>query len=106
MAALRHQSALASVIDFGSQGPLFADAEKRARAVARFYDVIGHFAAIETNNPYNRAALIRLTFEYARSANRRIGSWLSSSNRSPLVCSMAKWRIPTPALTRPFMGSD
>jgi len=68
MAALRHQWSLESVIDFGSQGPLFANAEKRARAVARFYDVIGHFAAIETNNPYNRAALIRLTFEYARSA--------------------------------------
>jgi hypothetical protein len=33
------------------QGPLlFANAEERARAVARFYDVVGHFAAIETNN--------------------------------------------------------
>jgi hypothetical protein len=68
MAALRHQSSLEGVIDFGSQEPVFANPEQRTRAVARFNDVIGHFAAIETNKPYNHAALIRLTFEYARSA--------------------------------------
>jgi len=68
MAVPRHQSSLESLINFVSQGPLFSNAEDRARSVSRFYDVVGHFEPIETNRPYNRAALIRLTFEYARSA--------------------------------------
>ncbi|KAK5660689.1 hypothetical protein OQA88_12053 [Cercophora sp. LCS_1] len=52
-------------------GPLFANANERARAVARFYHIVNHFKSIETSRPlkpYNRAALIHLTFEYARSA--------------------------------------
>ena len=69
MAAPRHQSSLESLIDFSSQGPpQFADTEERVQAVARFYRIVSHFEATETSSPYNRAALIRLTFEYARSA--------------------------------------
>jgi len=57
-------------IDFGSQTPPFTNADKRAQAVSRFYRIVQHFGPIEENNPskpYNRATLIRLTFEYARS---------------------------------------
>ena len=68
MAVPRHQSSLEGLIDFSSQGPLFANAKERARAVARFHHMADHFEAIDTKRPYNRPALIRLTFEYARSA--------------------------------------
>lgn len=58
------------MIDFASQAPLFANPEERAQAVARFYRIVQHFAPVEENSaskPYNRATLIRTTFEFARS---------------------------------------
>jgi len=68
--AHRHQSSLEGLIDFHIQQPLFTDAGERAQAIARFYRIVGHFETIETTTSrkhYNRPALIRLTFEYARS---------------------------------------
>jgi len=59
--------------------PLFADADERAHVIARFRRIVGYFEAIETTTtktmtktttsfrPYNRPALVRLTFDYARS---------------------------------------
>lgn len=77
MAAPAHhyQSSLEGLIDFSVPlQPLFANAGERARAIARFYRIVSHFEAIETTTSTrcreqkcNRSALIRLTFEYARS---------------------------------------
>jgi hypothetical protein len=61
-------------MDFSApQQPVDADADERARVVARFYRIVGHFEAIKTrrsrNRPqkqYNRPALVRLIFEYTR----------------------------------------
>ena len=71
--AHRHQSSLEGLIDFCAQQPLFADANERARAIASFHRIVSHFEAIETANRrpgklYNRPALVRLTFEFARSS--------------------------------------
>jgi len=58
------------MIDF-AQVPIFTNPDERARAVSRFYHILHHFTVIEENNaakPYNRATLIRTTFEFARSA--------------------------------------
>jgi hypothetical protein len=73
MAAPCHQSSLEGMIGCGVQPPLFGDGNERARAVARFHHIVGHFEAIEPargRHPkqYNRPALVRLTFEYARSS--------------------------------------
>lgn len=68
MAAHRHQSSLEGLIDFGALQPLFTDADERERATARFHHIIGHLEAMDRpGKPYNRPALVRLTFEYARS---------------------------------------
>ncbi|KAK1827291.1 hypothetical protein QBC39DRAFT_178961 [Podospora conica] len=73
----RHQSSLEGLIDFPTQ-PLFADPIGRARAVGRFIGIVGRLEAAEKasgrlgrtslagGNQYNRPALVRLTFEYAR----------------------------------------
>lgn len=66
MATPRHQSSLEGLIDFSAQ-PLFADADKRARVIARFRRIVGHLEAIDPGKPFNRPSLVRLTFEYARS---------------------------------------
>lgn len=74
----RHKSSLEGLIDFCSQRPLSAHADERAQAVARFYRLVSHFEAVETNSTratrgkphYNRptTALLSsaLPFEYAR----------------------------------------
>jgi len=70
MALHRHKSSLEGLIDFCSQRPLSAHADERPQAVARFYRLVSHFEAVETNSTratrrkphYNRPALIRLTF--------------------------------------------
>jgi hypothetical protein len=68
--AHRHQSSLEGLIDFYAKQPPFADAAERAQATARFHRIVGHLEAIDCpgpGRPYNRPALVRLTFEYARS---------------------------------------
>lgn len=70
MMAHRHQSSLEGLIDFYAQQPPFADAAERVRATARFHRIVGHLEAMDCpgpGRPYNRPALVRLTFEYARS---------------------------------------
>ncbi|KAK3384077.1 hypothetical protein B0T24DRAFT_72720 [Lasiosphaeria ovina] len=76
MAAPSHhyQSSLEGVIDFSAAQPLFANAQERTQAVGRFRRIVNYFEAAEQPAPrysgcdkYNRPALIRLTFEYARS---------------------------------------
>jgi hypothetical protein len=68
MTAPRHQSSLEGLIDFCMQQPTFADAAERARATARFQRIIGYLEEMDRpGEPYNRPALVRLTFEYARS---------------------------------------
>lgn len=56
--------------------PPFANDDDRAQAVGRFRRIVGHFEALEIEKPasppqhgdgYNRPALIRLTFDHARS---------------------------------------
>jgi len=76
MAAPRHQSSLEGLIDCGVQQVVFSHGSERARAIARFHRIVAHFEALEpprdSRRPnmkqYNRPALVRLTFEYARSA--------------------------------------
>ena len=64
----RHQSSLEEVIDFDAASPLTEDQRRTARA--RFLNIVTHFEAANTANDdstYNRPALVRLTYEYARS---------------------------------------
>jgi len=71
--AKSHQSSLEGVIDFSAAAqPLFANAQERTQAIGRFRRIVEYFEAVEPpasrrNAKYNRPALIRLTFEYARS---------------------------------------
>jgi len=70
MMAQQHQLALQGLINFCVPQPLFADAAERARAIARFHRIVGHLESMDCpgpGRPYNRPALVRLTFEYARS---------------------------------------
>ena len=63
----RHQFSLEEIIDFDALPPLTDDVRTKARA--QFYHIVGHFEAAYTRRhrgPYNRPALVRLTFEYAR----------------------------------------
>ncbi|KAH6635818.1 hypothetical protein F5144DRAFT_591152 [Chaetomium tenue] len=67
----RHQSSLEGLIDFSDE-PLFANDQDRAQAIGRFRRIVDHFEAVEQppsryGDGYNRPALVRLTFEYARS---------------------------------------
>ncbi|KAI0412237.1 hypothetical protein F5X98DRAFT_367467 [Xylaria grammica] len=68
----RHQPSLGGIIDFSLEQPLGAD--ERVSARRRFYPIVNHFEGKEKNNsssgsggsnPYNRLALVRLTYEYA-----------------------------------------
>ena len=63
----RHQSSLERVICF-SPGPALEIGE-RSRAKQKFYRIITHFQGSDEscNSQYNRALLVRLTYEYARS---------------------------------------
>ncbi|KAK3364068.1 hypothetical protein B0T25DRAFT_529208, partial [Lasiosphaeria hispida] len=58
-------------IDFALTQPLFANPQLRTQAIHRFRCVVDHFQACEPprfpNKKYNRPALVRFTFEYARS---------------------------------------
>jgi hypothetical protein len=66
--------------------PLFATTQERAQAVGRFRRIVEHFEAVEPPAPrrdakFNRPALIRLTFEYARSPesqDRILGAFFQS----------------------------
>ncbi|KAK3941884.1 hypothetical protein QBC46DRAFT_429257 [Diplogelasinospora grovesii] len=64
-------SSLEGVIEFSSEAPL--DADERAQAKGKLYNIIDHFEAVNTSgsgnksNPYNRPKLVRLTYEYVRS---------------------------------------
>jgi len=47
--------------------------DDRTQAVSRFYYIVQHFGPIEESSPskpYNRAILIRTTFEFVRSLAR------------------------------------
>ncbi|KAK0657948.1 hypothetical protein B0T16DRAFT_402788 [Cercophora newfieldiana] len=66
----RHQSSLGGMIDFSTDVGSFANVQERDRAICRFRRIVGYFEALEPparNGKYNRPALVRLTFEYARS---------------------------------------
>jgi hypothetical protein len=70
--APRHQASLEGLIDFSAAAEPFANDEERAQAVGRFRRIVGYFEALEKpssgyGDGYNRPALVRLTFEYARS---------------------------------------
>lgn len=63
---------MAGLIDFSTAGHLFAEEQRRAKAIGRFRHIVNYFEDAEQQAPsygdgYNRPALIRLTFEYARS---------------------------------------
>ncbi|KAK3364161.1 hypothetical protein B0T25DRAFT_59010 [Lasiosphaeria hispida] len=69
MAAPGHPSLLDG-IDFSRAQSLSTNPQLRTQAINRFHHVVTHFEAGEPtryNNDYNRPALIRLTFQYARS---------------------------------------
>ena len=66
----RHQSSLEGIIYPLSEVTLEADPRDQARR--RFYDIIRCVEAVEQNSdgpkhPYNRLALVRLTYEYSGS---------------------------------------
>ncbi|KAK4443399.1 hypothetical protein QBC34DRAFT_311100 [Podospora aff. communis PSN243] len=67
----RHQSSLEGVIDFYAAEQPFSNAEERDQAIRKFRRIVGYFEALEppvrSSARYNRPALVRLTFEYARS---------------------------------------
>ncbi|KAK0655444.1 hypothetical protein B0T16DRAFT_396971 [Cercophora newfieldiana] len=69
----RHQSSLEGIIDFSEAHPIFENSQQRAQAVNRFRRIVTHFenneqpASSRYGEGYNRPALVRLTFEYARS---------------------------------------
>ena len=70
----RHQSSLEDIIDFSEAHPIFKSNQQRAQAVAKFRHIVAHFenteqqpASSKYGDGYNRPALVRLTFEYARS---------------------------------------
>ncbi|KAK3364032.1 hypothetical protein B0T25DRAFT_57356 [Lasiosphaeria hispida] len=70
MAAPGHQPSLLDGIDFSRAHSLSANPQLRTQAINRFLHVVEHFEAGEPtryNNDYNRPALVRLTFQYARS---------------------------------------
>jgi hypothetical protein len=62
-----HSAAQQSPHSAAQQSPHFADAALRARVVSRFQRIVKHFEATDDRREYNRPALVRLTFEYARS---------------------------------------
>lgn len=67
---LRHPSSLEGLIDSFPAEPL--DIDIRAQASRRFLAIVGHFEAVGDNgNQYNRASLVRLTYEYVRSEESR-----------------------------------
>lgn len=82
----RHQSSLEGLIDFSTADLLFANEQQRAQAVSRFRRIVNYFEAAEKqgssyDDGYNRLALIRLTFEYARSPesqDRLLGAFFRS----------------------------
>jgi len=70
--AHRHQSSLEGRLEFSAVIPVFANQQQRAQAVGRFLRIVKYIEG--TENPpaqygdgYNRPAVVRLTFEYARS---------------------------------------
>ena len=68
----RHQSSLGDLIDFSAAQPFFANEQQRDQAVSRFCRIVDYFEdaqqpASRYGEGYNRPALVRLTFEYARS---------------------------------------
>ncbi|KAK3337681.1 hypothetical protein B0T19DRAFT_413287 [Cercophora scortea] len=76
MAALshRHQSSLEGINDLSDAAPIFENEEQRAQAIDRFRRIVAHLenteqqpASSRSCDEYNRPALVRLTFEYARS---------------------------------------
>ncbi|KAK3935965.1 hypothetical protein QBC46DRAFT_396221 [Diplogelasinospora grovesii] len=82
----RHQSSLEGLIDFSAAEPLFANEQQRTQAVGRFRRIVDYFEAAEQpasryGDGYNRPALVRLTFEYARSQksqDRFLGAFFRS----------------------------
>ncbi|KAK3364040.1 hypothetical protein B0T25DRAFT_576454 [Lasiosphaeria hispida] len=71
MAAPGHRSSWLDSIDFSHAESLAANPQLRTQAINRFYHVVGHFEAAEpprsrNDNSYNHPALVRLTYEYAR----------------------------------------
>jgi len=69
-----HQSALEGIIDFSEADPIFENGQQRVQAIEKFRHILAHFEntkkQLKSSRPaheYNPPALIRLTFEYARS---------------------------------------
>lgn len=63
------------MIDFTAE-PFFANGEERAQAVGRLRRIVGYFEPLEKpfaryGDGYNRPALVRLTFDYARSQDSK-----------------------------------
>ncbi|KAK3364156.1 hypothetical protein B0T25DRAFT_442834, partial [Lasiosphaeria hispida] len=70
MATPAHRPSSLDNIDFSPAESLAANPPLRAQAVQRFHHVVYHFEAGEParhSNDYNRPALVRLLFQYARS---------------------------------------
>lgn len=66
---------LETLTNLSAADPPFTNDDDRAQAVGRFRRIVGHFEALEKpaskcdgdGDGYNRPALIRLTFDHARS---------------------------------------
>lgn len=67
---------LAALTNLSAAEPPFANDEDRAQAVGRFRRIVGHLESLEKpstryGDGYNRPALVRLTFDYARSQDSK-----------------------------------
>lgn len=68
----RHQSSLEGIINFSPTAPL--DAKVRAQAKRKFLTIVNLFeaaGAADKHDQYDRAKLVRLTYEYACSEESR-----------------------------------
>lgn len=67
---------LEALTNLSAAEPPFANDEDRAQAVGRFRRIVGHLESLEKpstryGDGYNRPALVRLTFDYARSQDSK-----------------------------------
>jgi HNH endonuclease len=62
----RHQSSLEGVIDFSAQS---LEPDERNRAIQIFKQIIDHYEPAQSEQPYKRITLIRVTQEYTLSQN-------------------------------------
>jgi hypothetical protein len=84
----RHQASLEGIIDFSSNQPL--DPVERNEATRIFHQIISYCEPLQSNKPYKRTTLIRVTYEHTLSQDNflrhfflHIGEEAYSEGQSP-----------------------